>query len=144
MEIGDCSGEGEIPFPRARKACMQIRKRRGVWLPAALLILVFGALSLYGTTWAQQGKFLADRHKDKGMQCSACHKESPLQKDVPFEMCKGCHDEEKLAEKSAAKFGRQNPHDNHQGALACGECHKAHKPSVDICAKCHQFGFKVP
>lgn len=57
---------------------------------------------------------------------------------------KGCHDEEKLAMKSAEKFGRQNPHDNRLGAIACGECHRAHKPSVDTCAKCHQFGFKVP
>ena len=104
----------------------------------------FAALLLSSSTWAQQTKFLADRHKDKGMECSACHKEGPAQKAVPPDICKGCHDEEKLAMKSAEKFGRQNPHDNHLGAIACGECHRAHKPSVDTCAKCHQFGFKVP
>jgi fumarate reductase flavoprotein subunit len=107
-------------------------------------VFAFSALLLSSSTWAQQTKFLADRHKDKGMECSACHKEGPAQKAVPPDICKGCHDEEKLAMKSAEKFGRQNPHDNHLGAIACGECHRAHKPSVDTCAKCHQFGFKVP
>ena len=107
-------------------------------------VFAFSALLLSGSTWAQQTKFLADRHKDKGMECSACHKEVPAQKAVPPDICKGCHDEEKLAMKSAEKFGRQNPHDNHLGAIACGECHRAHKPSADTCAKCHQFGFKVP
>lgn len=107
-------------------------------------VFAFSALLFSGSIWAQQNKFLADRHKDRGMECSACHKESPPQKAVPSDVCKGCHDEEKLAIKSAEKFGRQNPHDNHLGAIGCEQCHHAHKPSVDACAKCHQFGFKVP
>lgn len=119
-------------------------KRFSAALIAAIAVVVICALAISSHTWAQQKKFLADRHKDRGMECSACHKESPPGKAVPSEVCKGCHDEEKLALKSAEKFGRQNPHDNHLGAIGCEQCHHAHKPSVDACAKCHQFGFKVP
>jgi len=119
-------------------------KKIGDLLLRAFLVFASVAVSLYGMTWAQQTKFLADTHKDKGMECSACHKESPPQKAVPSEVCKSCHKEEDLAMKSAEKFGRQNPHDNHLGAIACEQCHHAHKPSVDACAKCHTFGFKVP
>ncbi|MEN6464405.1 MAG: cytochrome c3 family protein [Syntrophaceae bacterium] len=119
-------------------------KRFGIALIAVFAVLALCTVVISGQGWAQQKKFLADRHKDRGMECSACHKESPPQKAVPSEVCKGCHDEEKLAMKSAEKFGRQNPHDNHLGAIACEQCHHGHKPSVDACAKCHQFGFKVP
>lgn len=123
-------------------------KRFGNALIAVIVVVFICALAISGHTWAQQQqqkqKFLADRHKDRAMECSACHKESPPQKAVPSEVCKGCHDEEKLAMKSAEKFGRQNPHDNHLGAIGCEQCHHAHKPSVDACAKCHQYGFKVP
>jgi hypothetical protein len=123
---------------------MYFFKRFGIALLTIIMIFALGSIIISGHSWAQQKKFLADRHKDRGMECSACHKESPPQKAVPSEVCKGCHDEEKLAMKSAEKFGRQNPHDNHLGAIGCEQCHHAHKPSVDACAKCHQFGFKVP
>jgi len=123
---------------------MEFLKRYGVVLVVITAALALCTLAVSGQTWAQQKKFLADRHKDRGMECSACHKESPAQKAVPSEVCKGCHDEEKLAMKSAEKLGRQNPHDNHLGAIGCEQCHHAHKPSVDTCAKCHTFGFKVP
>jgi fumarate reductase flavoprotein subunit len=108
------------------------------------MVFALGAIILSGHTWAQQKKFLADRHKDRGMECSACHKESPPQKAMSSDVCKGCHDPEKLAIKSADKLGRQNPHDNHLGDIPCESCHHAHKPSEDACAKCHQFGFRVP
>jgi hypothetical protein len=26
----------------------------------------------------------------------------------------------------------------------CESCHRGHKPSVDFCAQCHDFGFTVP
>jgi hypothetical protein len=121
-------------------------KRVGASLTAICAALTMCAIVIVSSqTWAQQQqKFLADRHKDKGMDCSACHKEAPPAKAAPSDVCRGCHDEEKLAMTSAEKFGRQNPHDNHLGAIGCEKCHHAHKSSEDACAKCHQFGFKVP
>lgn len=123
---------------------MHIVKRYSAVLLAFLAAFAMVAALISGHGWAQQKKFMADIHKDRGLDCSACHKETPPAKAVPSEVCKGCHDEEKLAMKSGDKFGRQNPHDNHLGAIPCESCHHAHKPSVDACAKCHQFGFRVP
>ncbi len=119
-------------------------KRIGIALIAICAVFAVCAVIVGGQVWAQQKKFLADRHKDRGMDCSACHKESPPAKAVPSAVCKGCHDPEKLAMKSAEKLGRHNPHDNHLGDIPCETCHHGHKPSEDACAKCHQFGFKVP
>lgn len=120
------------------------RKRFVIALTAIFAALVLCAVIASGRGWAQEKKFLADRHKEKKLDCSACHRETPPAKAAASEVCKGCHDPEKLAMKSAEKLGRQNPHDNHLGDVACETCHHAHKPSEDACAKCHQFGFKVP
>ncbi|MFA5181094.1 MAG: cytochrome c3 family protein [Syntrophales bacterium] len=120
-----------------------ILKRYSLVPIVLLLALAFGAVSLSDNTWAQPKKFLADRHKDRGLNCSVCHKETPPGKAVHSAVCLGCHgDAEKLAIRTGSK--RPNPHDTHLGEVACEECHHAHKPSVDACAKCHHFGLNVP
>lgn len=123
---------------------MHILKRYRILLLVVLAVLALGALLVSEHTWAQQQKFQADKHKDRGLDCAACHKETPPSQAVPSAVCKNCHDPEKLAMKSAEKLGRQNPHDNHLGDIPCESCHHGHKPSEDACAKCHNFGFKVP
>ena len=54
---------------------------------------------------------------------------------------------EKWHKKTDAKYknsGQPNPHAQHDGALPCTECHKGHKASVNYCAQCHSFVYKVP
>lgn len=91
-----------------------------------------------------EGKFLADRHQARGMNCATCHRESPPTAAVPSNVCIKCHgNAEKLAEKTSA-VKPHNPHDSHIGEVACDQCHHGHKVSVNACAQCHTFGFKVP
>jgi len=109
----------------------------------AVLVLCFLVVGLPMIIAAQDKVLLADKHKTKGLKCDACHKEAPPKDAVPSAKCLACHgDAEKLAMKTGAS--RPNPHDTHLGELACEQCHHAHKPSVDACAKCHHFGLKVP
>jgi len=109
----------------------------------SVLILCFLVVGLPLMIGAQDKVFLADKHKAKGLKCDACHQETPPKNAVPSARCLACHgDAEKLAMKTGAL--RPNPHDTHLGEMACEQCHHAHKPSVDACAKCHQFGLKVP
>ncbi|OPY07053.1 MAG: Fumarate reductase flavoprotein subunit precursor [Syntrophaceae bacterium PtaB.Bin095] len=122
--------------------CLRFPERIRIPL-IVLLASAIVAASLSGMVWAQAKPFLADRHGAKGLNCQGCHKESPPGKAAPSAVCLGCHgDAEKLAMKTAGV--RPNPHDTHLGEMACEECHRAHKPSIDACAKCHHFGLKVP
>lgn len=122
---------------------LAIMKRYTLLLTALLMFFAVGAVCPSDCAWAQQKSFLADRHGAKGINCAACHKESPPKAVAPSAVCLGCHgDAEKLAMKTGAL--RPNPHDTHLGDMACEECHHGHKPSVDACAKCHHFGLKVP
>lgn len=93
---------------------------------------------------AAEPPFLADKHKDAGLNCESCHKENPPSQLVPMSVCLGCHggDYAKLAEQT--KKMAQNPHASHLGNANCEYCHHAHRPSENYCAKCHSFGFKLP
>ena len=115
---------------------------------AALLsgfVLVSGAASA-----ADQN--LADRHVARGMKCDACHVTATggalKAEKSDYGVCATCHgDYQKMIEKTDAKHkdsGQPNPHAQHDGALPCTECHKAHKPGVNYCAQCHSFVYKVP
>lgn len=110
---------------------------------AVLWVWGFSVLSPSGPTWAGQGLFLGDKHKNRGTDCSGCHKESPPKQDVPMVVCLGCHGDYR---KVAAKRNRldPNPHDSHLGEFDCGKCHHVHKASVNFCADCHQMDMKVP
>ena len=67
----------------------------------------------------------------------------PPSKAVPADKCLSCHgDYAKL--KELTKDAKPNPHYTHMLDQPCAECHKAHKPSVNMCQECHQFDFKVP
>jgi len=105
---------------------------------------------LWGLGWAPaeapaaERPRLADAHKEAGLDCQACHKETPPKAAAPMASCMTCHGPyDKLAERTEQVTPR-NPHMSHEGELECSECHHAHKPSVDYCAQCHQFGFQVP
>jgi fumarate reductase flavoprotein subunit len=93
---------------------------------------------------AAEPPFLADKHKDAGLNCESCHQENPPSKLVPTSVCLGCHggDYAKLIERT--KKMAQNPHASHLGNANCEYCHHAHKPSENYCAKCHYFGSKDP
>jgi hypothetical protein len=110
---------------------------------AVLWVWGFSVLSPSGPTWAAQGLFLGDKHKNRGTDCSGCHKEIPPKQDVPMVVCLGCHGDYR---KVAAKTNRldPNPHDSHLGEFDCGKCHHVHKASVNFCADCHQMDMKVP
>lgn len=92
---------------------------------------------------AAEKNFLADRHQAKGIECSGCHKESPPKAAVPSEACLKCHGPYEKVAKQTENVS-PNPHASHMGQLGCENCHMGHKPSVDYCSSCHQFGYKVP
>jgi hypothetical protein len=93
---------------------------------------------------AAEPSFLADRHKNAGIDCEACHKENHPAKLVPMQVCLGCHggDYAKLAEQTEKVA--PNPHDSHLGEAQCEFCHHAHRPSEYYCANCHMLDSKVP
>jgi hypothetical protein len=93
--------------------------------------------------WAEQKMLLGDKHKEMGIQCEGCHKESPPQNKVPTAICQGCHGDYKTLAERTEKVD-PNPHRSHVGNLDCSVCHHSHKPSEDHCDSCHSFGFKVP
>lgn len=67
---------------------------------------------------------LADKHKERGLACTACHKESPPKEGVSSSSCNACHgDLVALAERTAKKSF--NPHAAKE--LNCILCHKGHK-----------------
>lgn len=99
---------------------------------------------------AQKGKFLGDRHVQRGVQCAVCHGEKvsgqlpeDQEKHEPCVKCHGFYD--KVAAKTQPKDPEeQNPHGQHDGNLPCTTCHKGHKESVNYCGQCHMWNFKVP
>lgn len=106
----------------------------------SLISCVFFLFSL--ESFAQGETFLADRHAQKGVNCVACHTETPPQQAVPTEKCQSCHgDFEAMKEKT--KNLSPNPHYTHMGDQPCGECHNAHKPSVNMCGQCHKINMNV-
>lgn len=108
--------------------------------------LVLGALLAMGFAagaWAAEAEQLGKRHEKHGVACAGCHRENPPAVLVPTAACLACHGgHAAVANKTAKKH--PNPHASHQGEIACESCHHAHRPSVDHCAQCHDFGFKTP
>jgi len=96
----------------------------------ALLVGAVSALAVANTT-----KPLADRHKDVGLTCDACHGDGP-QKPVTMSKCLACHESyAKIAERT--KELEPNPHDNHLIDLECTKCHIGHKTQENYCRSCH-------
>ena len=95
------------------------------------------------TVWSAQGIFLRDKHKNRGIECSGCHRENPPKQAVPMEVCMGCHGDYRKVAARTAKLD-PNPHDSHLGSFDCGKCHHSHKASVNACAACHSIDMSVP
>lgn len=101
-------------------------------------------------------------HAQSGVQCKDCH-DYPLpaeissgikyvfgnyevdangelpKRDFGDEICTQCHISlEHVAEETADLT--RNPHDSHNGELACKTCHVAHGEQVDYCSQCHDNG----
>jgi len=114
---------------------------------SVLLTFIFVAEYGTGPGAAEKNNFLADRHKGKGLACSGCHKESPPQAAVPMAACLSCHGSYiKVARRTdnVSPNPHASPHAPKMGEITCEKCHHGHKPSVDMCAECHEFGYKVP
>ena len=80
-------------------------------------------------------------HKKLNLDCKNCHHETE-QKDYSSAMqtsCLNCHGSyAKLGEATGALGHNDNIHRNpHYEALDCDTCHKAHKPTVHMCLRCH-------
>lgn len=102
--------------------------------------LMCAALSL-GLPSLAVGAGMADAHQRAGLQCTVCHAKQGV---APAEAtCTGCHNPADL-QKKTAKMMPTNPHVSPHYELTCTNCHKGHQQSVDFCAQCHKFGFKVP
>ena len=115
----------------------------------AFLGITFLAIGLPAVSNAQQPPGTApllQKHLGASLNCAACHKENPPAAPVKMDQCLTCHggNYDKLADLTDAKGGDHNPHASHNGDLPCESCHHVHKPSVNFCAQCHQFDFKVP
>lgn len=112
------------------------------------ILIVLLAVSVASSAYAGNGRYLADRHVDRGMACTACHKDGGFElKDVPpYGVCSQCHgDYEAMMAVTGEKYlETTDPHSQHDGDLSCTECHKGHKPGQNYCAGCHDFEFKVP
>lgn len=116
----------------------------GLFIFTGLVLLPVVIANHPANLWAAQDLFLGDKHKSTGMNCDKCHKENPPAKPVPMAVCFECHgDYAKLVEQTK-EVKPHNPHESHLGDLECEACHHMHKPSVNYCASCHNFGFKVP
>lgn len=111
------------------------------------------SLGVLTSAWAGD-KFLADRHMDRGLKCSDCHKQDPPDQFVYKEDCLKCHGPgyetlKKRTSNVVVNGVKRNPHAGHDGTLNCDSCHHAHKaPEEDpeaACGACHNVGFsKVP
>ena len=97
---------------------------------------------------APEKKYLAERHKDCGMECGVCHngEESP-KTAATQKACLVCHNSlDSVAGRTNADKGYKfNPHRNHiteTNVIECTQCHQAHKADTVVCYNCHQ-GMKL-
>jgi len=87
--------------------------------------------------------YLIDKHAAAGVNCAACHAESPPSKPADQAACVKCHGTNaQMATKTSSD--QPNPHASHLGEVACTSCHHVHQASVLYCAQCHNFDLKTP
>jgi fumarate reductase flavoprotein subunit len=99
------------------------------------------ALLWTGTVIAQEKEaFSADRHKERGLACDACHGEAQPATPAPAKACLTCHESlEAVAERT--KDFERNPHNNHlteASDVECTQCHHGHKTDTPVCHQCHE------
>ena len=122
---------------------MTAERSRSLYPSTLLVLLALLAPLALIVPPATGADLLADKHASAGVTCANCHKKVPPLGPEGAGACVGCHgDLLKVAERTQKRT--HNPHDSHQSDLDCDACHHAHKPSVDGCIPCHQFGFRVP
>jgi len=103
----------------------------------AMLMAVFSTVS-----FSQNMPILAEKHIQNGLNCAGCHSEEPPTKAVATERCQSCHGDYEAMKARTQKLS-PNPHYTHMGDQPCGECHRAHKTSVNMCSKCHKIDLHV-
>ena len=87
--------------------------------------------------------FLIDKHVAAGLNCAACHTESPPAKAPDNSACIKCHGSySDIAAKTAQD--QPNPHASHLGEIPCSSCHHVHQASQTYCAQCHNFDMNTP
>lgn len=116
----------------------------------------------YYATWTGEAGIhsLAHKHAEMAVSCQMCHERTmadsvtetvnyvtgnyyyPFEEgSLSMEACFKCHEsyEHVISLTTIRRTGEErNPHLGHWGTLECGECHKAHRESVDYCAECHE------
>ncbi|HXX80187.1 MAG TPA: FAD-dependent oxidoreductase, partial [Thermodesulfovibrionales bacterium] len=101
--------------------------------------------------------FLADLHKEKKLDCSACHGKKTTVDDnetIVNKKCIECHgsldklaiDQKPSEEDQPSGSGEEgvNPHKSHLGKINCTTCHHGHTASWTYCLSCHSFEMKIP
>ena len=108
------------------------------------------------------GNSLDNVHQQAGVGCKGCH-DYPLSAEIDAgikfltgnyavdpsgnvlhrtfgdDMCLQCHiSYEHIAQQT--DFLLRNPHNNHNGQLACNACHVSHGQQIDFCSTCHDNG----
>jgi fumarate reductase flavoprotein subunit len=91
---------------------------------------------------------LADDHGEFRGQCGTCHGSGrgPVDDNLGQENagCTSCHGD-LGAIASREPQGEVSPHQSHFiGEIACTTCHSGHRKSMNYCAACHSFDFKLP
>jgi len=88
--------------------------------------------------------YLIDKHIAAHLSCSACHSETPPAAAPETAKCLTCHGGSYRALAAGTVNDQPNPHQSHQGELACSSCHHVHKASVTMCSSCHTFDMITP
>ena len=118
--------------------------KSGKWMASMLfaVIAVFASVLLWASA---NGPYLADAHKDKGLNCTACHGDTMEVDDnetLVNSACVKCHGSlAKVAEKSEEAV---NAHKSHLGNMNCTVCHAGHADSMSYCLGCHHFDMNIP
>lgn len=122
--------------------------RRAYIFALVLFASIIGALTSHAYSQSPPAPggghgFLIDKHIAAGLNCTACHAESPPAKAPDNSACIRCHGSySELAAKTGAD--QPNPHASHLGEIPCASCHHIHQASVTYCAQCHNFDMKTP
>ena len=125
---------------------IMMKKMIGLSVVTALLVIGAAAYQEAQVQEVQGKKPTADRHKDRGVTCGACHDgEADPKTAASSESCFTCKNHgswgiviERISANKEYKF---NPHQNHittANDLECTLCHQAHTADIMICHNCHQ------
>jgi hypothetical protein len=123
------------PCLNPQESAMTFSRRITLFLCGLLFAIVSPAQE-------SKGPKLPPYHAKAGVHCFDCHREEkPTKKAVASESCMACHGDYP-AMKALTKEARPNPHDSHQGEIACTECHRQHNPPTVKCLECHEGKYK--